>query len=203
MTDQTPPNVPSSSEPVPPPPIDAPPPIQPPEMAAPPPPAMAVPPPPAPPVKVDKPNPLRIIIILAVIGGFLAFVLWSVRDQQSAGDLAVGTCFDEPAGTEDISTVTKHACTEPHDAEVFHVAEYTGDTYPIDLSMENFVDDVCLPVFETYVGASFNEAQDLNVGWFYPNRNGWDDGDRTVTCYAVRVDAAKMNQSVKGSGGGS
>lgn len=143
---------------------------------------------------------LRVAIPLLVIGGFLAFVLWSVRDNQSADDLAVGTCFDVPTQTS-VSTVTKHECTEPHDAEVFHNAEYVGEssTYPISLTMDRFVTETCGPVFATYVGEALEDS-DLTIGYFYPSRDGWDGGDRTVTCYAQRMDEAKLTQSVKAAG---
>lgn len=144
---------------------------------------------------------LRLFLILGGIVAFLAIVLWVVRDNQSAGDLAVGQCFDVPSGGTDVSTVTRHECTEAHDAEVFHVAEYTGDTYPISLSLDSFIDDTCVPVFATYVGENFASSEDLTIGYFYPNRDGWDGGDRTVTCYVVRVDEAKLTQSVMGSAG--
>jgi hypothetical protein len=139
----------------------------------------------------------RIAIPLVIIGGFLAFVLWSVRDNQSADDLANGTCFDVPTETT-VSTVTKRECTEAHDAEVFHNVEYVSDstTYPITLTMDRFVTDTCGPVFETYVGEAL-EVSDLTIGYFYPSFDGWGDGDRTVTCYAGRVDGAKLSQSVK------
>lgn len=157
-------------------------------------------PPPQPPAPGNQPSKLRVAIPLLVIGGFLAFVLWAVRDNQSADDLAVGTCFDVPTQTS-VSTVTRHDCTEAHDAEVFHNAQYDGDSdsYPISLTMERFVTDTCGPVFETYVGEAFEDS-DLTIGYFHPSRDGWQDGDRTVTCYAQRIDEAKLTQSVKSSG---
>ena len=161
-----------------------------------PPPAVALPTAdPQPPAK--QPGKWRVAIPLVIIGGFLAFVLWSVRDNQSADDLANGTCFDVPTETT-VSTVTKRACTEAHDAEVFHNVEFDGDstTYPISLTMDRFVTETCGPAFEAYVGEPFEDS-DLSIGYFYPSFDGWGDGDRTVTCYAQRVDDAKLTQSVK------
>lgn len=145
-----------------------------------------------------QPNRLRVAIPLLVIGGFLAFVLWAVRDNQSADDLGAGTCFDIPTSIE-VQTVTKHACTEPHDAEVFHNAEFTdgSSTYPISMTFDGFVDDVCVPAFEAYVGEHFDKNEELTIGYFFPTRDGWDGGDRTVTCYVSRVDESKLSQSVQ------
>jgi len=162
------------------------------------PPPAGTPPPTTPASRSDK---LRLFLILGGIVAFLAIVLWVVRDNQSAADLAVGQCFDVPAGSADVSTVTRHECTAAHDAEVFHVADYTGATYPISLTLDSFIDDTCVPAFATYVGEDFDSNEDLTIGYFYPNRSGWDGGDRTVTCYVVREDEAKLTQSVKSSAG--
>jgi hypothetical protein len=154
-----------------------------------------------PPVAAKPPSKLRVAIPLIVILGFLGFVLWSTRDNQSADDLAVGTCFDVPTSAS-VSTVTKHACTEAHDAEVFHNAEYPNqDTYPITLSFRNFASDTCSPVFATYIGEAPDVNGDLDFGIFYPTSDTWSSGDRTVTCYAYRIDEAKLTKSVKGPAG--
>lgn len=161
-----------------------------------PPPAVTLPPA-EPPAPAKQPGKWRVAIPLVIIGGFLAFVLWSVRDNQSADDLANGTCFDVPTETT-VSTVTKRNCTEAHDAEVFHNVEYVSDstTYPITMTMDRFVTDTCGPVFATYVGEALEDS-DLTIGYFYPSFDGWGDGDRTVTCYAGRVDGEKLTESVK------
>jgi hypothetical protein len=153
----------------------------------------------APPPGVRQPGKWRVIVPIVIIVAFLAIVLWAVRDNQSADDLAAGTCFDIPTATE-VSTVTRHDCTEAHDAEVFHNVEYSGDasSYPISLTFDGFASDTCTPVFATYVGEALEDS-DLTFGYFYPTRDSWNDGDRTVTCYAFRVDEAKLTQSVRAS----
>ena len=35
------------------------------------------------------------------------------------------------------------------------------------------------------------------MGWFYPTTEGWNDGDREITCYAIRIDGATTTQSIK------
>lgn len=171
-----------------PPPDSEPPPVAPPAAAAP------------PPVPAKPASRWRVAIPLLLIGGFLAVVLWAVKDNEFADDLAIGTCFDVPSQTS-ISTVTKHACTEAHDAEVFHIAEMTGESgsYPISLTIDRFVTEECEPAFLTYVGEAA-AAGDLTFGYFYPSRDGWKDGERSVTCYALRLDEAKLTQSVKAGG---
>jgi hypothetical protein len=149
----------------------------------------------------EKPaSKLRTLIPIIVIVGIIAVVLFVTRDNQSVDDLSVGTCFDVPTANSEVSTVTKHACTEAHDAEVFHNVEYTeGGSYPISLTLDNFVDGVCTPQFGSYVGVSSADSTDCDYGYFDPTSDGWDGGDRTITCYVVRVDKAKLTQSVKGA----
>jgi hypothetical protein len=135
-----------------------------------------------------------VVIALLVVGGYF------ISQNQNAGDLAIGQCFDEPSSSVDISTVVKHACTDAHDAEVIHVAEYDeGGTYPITVSVDNFVDENCVPVFQTYVGESYAESTEYSLNFFYPDETGWKQGDRTFTCYVTREDGTKLTQSVKGA----
>lgn len=185
MTDQQPP-------PPPPPPYD-------PSAGGPQTPTQA-PPVPAP-APANPPSKIRGYITFGVIAVIVAVLVFFISQNQSAGDLAVGQCFDEPGRDTGITTVVKHECTEAHDAEVFHVVEYTGgDAYPISLSIDSFIDDTCVPVFATYLGQPFETATDFDLGYFYPDRDAWEDGDRTFTCYISRVDGAKLTESVRSAG---
>ena len=145
------------------------------------------------------PGSRRPVIIVGLIVAFLAVVLFVVRNNVSADDLKVGTCFNIPDGTT-IQTVEQHPCTESHNGEVFFVGEYTGTSFPISISLESYIDDNCVPAFGSYVGTEFDAATELTIGYFHPNRDGWDDGDRTITCYVARSDEGAMTESLKGSG---
>jgi hypothetical protein len=147
-----------------------------------------------------QPGGRRAVIIIGVIVAFLAIVLFAVRNNVQADDLKVGECFDIPSGTS-IQTVEHHPCNESHTAEVIHVAEYTGEgsSYPISLSLDSFVETACVPAFQMYAGREINADPDLSIGYFYPSRDGWSSGDRTITCYVARSDEGPMTQSVKGS----
>jgi len=147
-----------------------------------------------------QPGGRRAIIIAGAIVVFLVVVLFAVRNNVAADDLKVGDCFNIPTGAT-IQTVEHHACTESHAAEVILVAEYTGEgtTYPISLSMNRFVDGACAPAYATYVGKEIDSTPDLSIGYFYPSRDGWSGGDRTITCYVARTDEAPVTGSVKGA----
>ena len=79
-------------------------------------------------------------MLIGAIVVFLGVVLFLVRNNVNADDLAVGDCFNIPNGTT-ISTVEKQPCTETHNAEVIFIGEYTGDTYPISLSLDSYLQD--------------------------------------------------------------
>ena len=107
---------------------------------------------------------------------------------QSAADLAVGECFDEPSETTDISEVQRRPCAGPHDAEVFAVLTHPAGPdipYPVISGVDDFVEEQCVPLFKTYTGLDIDSQDELDMGWFYPNLQGWGDGDREVTCYLV------------------
>jgi hypothetical protein len=54
-----------------------------------------------------------------------------------------------------------------------------------------------VPAFETYVGRAVDSEPELSVGYFHPTRDGWDGGDRTITCYIAQPDESPMTQSLK------
>lgn len=143
------------------------------------------------------PGRMRPVIIIGVIVAFLAIVLFVVRNNVSADDLKVGECFNIPNGST-VKTVEKQPCTESHNAEVFFVGEYTGDSFPIALSLDRYIDESCVPAFETFVGRAVDSEPALSIGYFHPTRDGWDSGDRTVTCYVAQPDEGPMTQSLKG-----
>lgn len=184
---------PATGAPVPPPNVPPPPPVAPPPVEPPPP--MSVPT--VAPAAPEKGGGGKGAII--IVGGLIAFVaivLFLVRNNVEADDLAVGDCFNIPSATS-VSTVEKFPCNESHNAEVFFVGEYTGDSYPISLTLDSYVTDNCEPAFETYLGRELDEEPELSVGYFYPTREGWDDGDKTITCYVAQPDEGPMTESLK------
>lgn len=144
-----------------------------------------------------KPRGRGAIIIVGILVAFIAIVLFVVRNNVAADDLAVGDCFIIPNGTT-IQTVEKQPCTESHNAEVIFVGEYIGDSYPISLSLDSYIEESCVPAFESYVGRSVDSEPELSIGYFYPSRDSWDSGDKTITCYVSQPDESPMTESLKG-----
>jgi Septum formation len=136
------------------------------------------------------------LIGIFVVGGFL------FRDWLPGGAdaLRVGDCFEEPAGVDVVDDVQHRPCGESHDSEVVFVGEHPAakGTAPLsDLAFREWIGANCLPAFASYAGVDLMSQEVLDLGYFVPTNEGWDDGDRTVICYAVRVDGAEMTQSVR------
>lgn len=138
---------------------------------------------------------LRVGIIAAIVVGALI-----LRDRLTgaATDLRVGDCFDEPVGATEVSEVQHQPCGDAHDAEVFFVADYTGDSYPVISGFDDYVVEKCIPAFESYVGRSFEAATELDLSYFFPTLDGWGKGDHEITCYLISLDRSKLTTSMKG-----
>jgi hypothetical protein len=138
------------------------------------------------------------VIVVLVVGGFFLF-----RDRLSndVTSLDVGQCFDTPRDTtQEVSDVQRQPCNEPHDAEV--IASLThpapaGEPYPVVSGFQDYIQDNCVPAFNTYTGRDFDTDPELDMSFFRPTMSGWNDGDRGFTCFVTRIDHAKMNSSVR------
>jgi hypothetical protein len=129
------------------------------------------------------------IPVLAVVVG-VGYLTAAKRDGAGAisdsgtlqiEEVRVGDCFDiEDA--EEISEVAAGPCTDPHGYEMFHLATWSGpDGYPTEDAMLDFIFQACVPVFEDYVGMSY-ETSVIDFVPFTPTEGGWNDGDRVVQC---------------------
>jgi predicted small secreted protein len=118
----------------------------------------------------------------------------------AAEDLKVGDCFDLPTETSDIEEVQHRPCNEPHDAEVIAVLTHPAgpdEAYPVISGFGDYVEENCLPAFESYTGRDFASAAELDVGYLHPTLLGWGEGDRGFSCHALRLDGAKLAASVR------
>jgi len=141
-----------------------------------------------------------VVVVVVAAGGFFFF-----RDRLSndVTSLAVGECFDEPTVEEEIQDVQRQPCNEPHDAEV--IANLThpaakGEPYPVVSGFDDYIEQNCVPAFESYTGADWDTDTTYTIGYFRPTLSGWGDGDRGFTCYLSRIDDQKMTSSVHGAG---
>ena len=141
----------------------------------------------------------RPLIALVVIVGLIAGGYFLLRDRLSGSvqDLRVGDCFDVPPG-ETASGIQHQPCTVAHDAEVFVVGDVQADSYPVVFGFDDWVEENCLgSAFQSYVGAAAEDRADIDVGYFSPTRDGWEGGDREITCYLTPADGGKITHSYK------
>ncbi len=134
---------------------------------------------------------------VAVVGG----LVFGCSGEQRASSLKVGDCFNDTAemfSDEEILRVPSVSCSEPHDNEVFHVANYSGSSYSVS-AIDDFAANVCYGAFSPYVGRSY-ETSVIEIAWFFPTESSWSQGDREVTCIAFHMDLIKLERSVRGSG---
>ncbi|MDP3984082.1 MAG: septum formation family protein [Acidimicrobiia bacterium] len=104
--------------------------------------------------------------------------------------LEVGDCFDDPAATDEISTIEVIDCEEPHDNEVSDLPQYPAgedEPYPGDSVIDDWASETCLASFEAYVGLPYNDSV-LVVGTISPRAGTWTNGDREIVCIVYEPD---------------
>lgn len=114
-------------------------------------------------------------------------------------DLAVGDCFDDTTGEEEISDVPVVDCAEPHDNEVFHVFDVADGDFPGEDALVQSAEEGCLPAFESYVGRDYATSR-LDIFPITPTATSWSSGDREVICALYDVELVKLEGSMRDSG---
>jgi putative regulator of septum formation len=123
---------------------------------------------------------------------------------QSTRDLGAGDCFDAIEDADDGELLAGRVvpCDVPHGEEVVGLATHpaeAGAPYPGQDVLSDWADARCNELFEKYVGVSFDNSS-LDGGSIYPIREGWEGGDRGITCTAGASGAGKLSRSVRDSG---
>ena len=145
------------------------------------------------------------IIFIGVIA--VAGIVFREHLSGAAADLRIGDCIELPAHEGEVSEVQHRPCSEPHDAEIYHVFDIESAaaggprSFPSDNEFSDLLTQRCTPEFDRYTGLDFDTALDFDWGAFTPGVAGWNDGDREVTCYLVRVDGVKISGSMRTASG--
>jgi hypothetical protein len=66
------------------------------------------------------------------------------------------------------------------------------------LSLDRYINESCVPAFESYIGRAVDSEPELSIGYYYPSRDSWDSGNKTITCYVAQPDESPMTESLKG-----
>jgi hypothetical protein len=117
-----------------------------------------------------------------------------------AADLQLGDCFDAPTTTETVEDVQHHPCTDAHTGEVVFVGNLPsaeGTPYPDDATLDQMIGTLCIPAFDDYTGLDFETDPTWTLGYLVPLEEDWNNGDRSVSCYATRLDDAPTTGSIK------
>ncbi len=108
-------------------------------------------------------------------------------DPMRAFGLVSTFALDEDDCVADESLVESVAvslvdCSDLHWFEVFESAEIADGPYPGDEAVRAFVDDLCEPEFETFVGIPASEST-LQLERLFPTEESWEQwDDRLVSC---------------------
>ncbi len=120
----------------------------------------------------------------------------------SLADVDAGMCIQQPT-QETFFDVDAVPCNEPHDFEVIGNVLLFGSEFPGDDAVYDEAFDRCLPLFESYVGVSY----DTSIWWlnaFTPTAEGWADGDQRATCmvfqYSDDNEILRVTTSARGDG---
>jgi len=107
----------------------------------------------------------------------------------SVFSLAVGDCFNSPADTQDVTSVTAVPCTQPHSAQIYAKFNLTGSnfSYPGTTRVTRLAASGC-----TARTGSIDRSKTTNamtVHFLFPDQNAWLGGQRTVSCMIVNPTA--------------
>ncbi|MCP3976807.1 MAG: hypothetical protein GY720_20165 [bacterium] len=145
----------------------------------------------------------RLLLFGVVILGFIAYSLFD--KTKAVDDLAVGDCLLMPA-EEEITDVETADCEGEHQLEVFAIVTLTatnGSPYPGDDEVAGGIFDLCMPRFEPYVGATFEDS----IWWvnaIYPSPESWEEeNDRKGKCVVFQPGAGDDVIMLSGSARGS
>ena len=104
----------------------------------------------------------------------------------------IGDCIQFPVGDEQlVESVEGVPGSEPHDAQVYVEFDLAAETFPGDDAIFEAAAARCYAEFDAAMGVAYDATPDLDFTAFTPVEEGWDAGDREVTCFVVRTDYAK------------
>jgi hypothetical protein len=119
--------------------------------------------------------------------------------EISVFNLQPGDCLaDLNFSNEEVEQSVGVPCTEAHRFEVFAETTIKGlDGFSQEAIFAE-ADDFCGSRFDEYVGIPVNDTT-LFVGYLYPTRESWANGDNEVTCYLSNESETVVYESWKDS----
>lgn len=113
--------------------------------------------------------------------------------------MQIGDCFQDIGDdAAEVANVSAVPCSQTHDNEVFYIFALSGDKWPGQESVEQTASEGCLPAFETYVGAAYEESH-LDYSWLTPTQRSWQEkDDREIVCVLFDGNFDRLTGSMKG-----
>ena len=118
-----------------------------------------------------------------------------------AQQFAIGECLTYPEVTEaetEVNELPVVDCSEPHDAEVFALADSALEAFDKD-ALFTEAEGYCYGQFESYVGLPYEESV-IYFTTLVPSSDGWDAGDRALICLLVSDVNGDNTGSLKDAG---
>jgi hypothetical protein len=133
-------------------------------------------------------------LILVGVVALVEYRPWT--DMVFLDELRAGDCFDDPETDEDwITEVRGVPCEQPHDNEVFALAELTNmpETYPTQRMLARASDDLCAEHFEQYVGTPLS-GTDLGVMGMYPDQRAGRTGTARSSVFSSTLTSTSWKE---------
>lgn len=141
---------------------------------------------------------------LAAAATFITLVATGVIDVDDTpiDELEPGDCVESDLDEQEIgesvevSSLPVVDCDEPHDAEVFRIAELNPDEdreYPSEFELAREAAQTCQESFADYAGS---QAADLEFTFIASNEDSWDQLRGLVVCLAFDADGADLDESI-------
>ncbi|GAA0436441.1 hypothetical protein Aca07nite_17040 [Actinoplanes capillaceus] len=128
---------------------------------------------------------LQVLFIAAIF----AVIIVDERRDEAAGiddvvvtDLKAGDCIRDFDGTGAIYDLPTVACTDPHQAEIYHVYTFPEGSYPGTAQVEAESDKRCGAAFEPYLTP---QTENMDIYYLYPRNDREWRQDRSISCLVV------------------
>jgi hypothetical protein len=115
----------------------------------------------------------------------------------NAFELEVGQCLNEP-DSEEVIDVDVVECGEPHDLEVYRVAELPDQDFDAG-AVDTASFAICLESFDGFVGTPYAESE-LDIYYLVPSEDSWAGGDREVVCAVYDLSGEQLTGTAEGIG---
>ena len=147
--------------------------------------------------------------VLLATSGCSLFQDGDDNTSVSVFDVEPGDCFTVPKDpeqiTEEISTLPRVDCTQPHEQEAYARVAYTDpgtgttpDAFPGAAAVKAFADGTCAKEFAEYVEVDYRDSQ-LFFTYLVPSARSWQQNeDRSALCF-ITTTGEQLTRSVKGT----